>query len=558
MSHASKDSGHGNESSEVGKDSGRHVRQPTAAFAPMQVSASHAADPEGQTQLAVSVSEAKEGSWIGRVIDERYRILEVLGEGGMGKVFVAEHLKLHKRVAFKAILSGFIGNDEITARFAREAMASARLEHPHIASALDYGTLPEGGAYLVMQFVTGHSLGELFDRHETFSWRDACHIAAQVADAMISAHAAGIVHRDLKPDNIMIEKRDDDSWWVMVLDFGIAQVQSTGQPAPQGAVLDRSLTRVGTVVGTPGYMAPEQAMGGAVDVRADLYALGVILWEMLTGQRLFDGESFTEIVTKQLTHIPPSLNGLLSLRQPAPVAGLDQIVGALLKPKPEDRPESATQLRQTLRELGSQIPQQPSFSTATHAARSYVEHTTRGFAALLRAFGQRCFRVLPDRLQPYVSRWFAVFALASAVIVAMILWSSSSDTKTEVANAGIVSNIKDAFSHVPEEVKQHVETMMTHSRKVQRRQAARWLLDHKPVEEIPSYALAVAEFELAKQCRLQRQAIERIVETDERKALPALERVKKAPRSGCGFLGIEDCYKCIRKVVATAIKTLDD
>jgi serine/threonine protein kinase len=151
--------------------------------------------------------------WLGRVIDERYRIERMLGEGGMGAVFLAEHLKLQKKVALKIILPQFAGDGEIAERFAREAMASAKLDHPHVASALDYGTLPEGGAYLVMQYVRGRSLRAAAVEHAG-DWRFACGIGAQIADALAAAHAAGIVHRDLKPDNVFLEPREGEetSW----------------------------------------------------------------------------------------------------------------------------------------------------------------------------------------------------------------------------------------------------------------------------------------------------------------------------------------------------------
>ncbi len=298
-------------------------------------------------ECATVAVEGVADEWLGRVLDDRYRILERLGEGGMGAVFIAEHTKLFKRVALKVIHPHFAGNDEIAARFAREAMTSAHVEHPNVASALDFGSLPEGGAYLVMQLVRGPSLSEHLAQHGALSASEACQIAAQIADAVAAAHASGIVHRDLKPDNVVLMPNEDGTQTVKVLDFGIAHVKAQNQ-APTGS--GRVLTRVGVVIGTPGYMPPEQATGQPVDERADLYALGVILWELLMGTAPFQGETFSEIVTRQLHAPGPQLT--LSAEH-APEA-LRALIRALLERNPADRPKSAAEVRDALRTLALQ------------------------------------------------------------------------------------------------------------------------------------------------------------------------------------------------------------
>ncbi|MCS6857745.1 MAG: serine/threonine protein kinase, partial [Sandaracinaceae bacterium] len=282
----------------------------------------------------------QDSSWVGRVIEGRYRVDAVIGQGGMGVVLLAEHLKLQKKVALKVILPEFAGSGELAARFAREAMASAKLDHPHIASALDYGTLEEGGAYLVMQYVKGKSLREHMAEHAG-DWLFACEVGAQIADALAAAHAAGIVHRDLKPENIMLEQREDQRIHVRVLDFGIARVldEQGGGGGERG-----KLTRAGTVLGTPGYMAPEQALGEPVDGRADLYALGVILWECIAGRDLFVGNDVASIISAQLTQVPDSLR----LYAPSIPAELDALVMKLLATKKEDRLASPTHVRDVL------------------------------------------------------------------------------------------------------------------------------------------------------------------------------------------------------------------
>jgi len=285
--------------------------------------------------------------WIGRIVDGRYRIVELLGEGGMGAVYVAEHLKLHKHVAIKTIRAQFAANGQAEARFTREALATARLDHPHVVSAIDYGQLPEGGAYLVIQLVRGHSLAKQIEQG-SLGWVEACRLGGQIADALAAAHGLGIIHRDLKPDNILLEPRDDGSFHARVLDFGIARV-AADETHTSGTLagIGKPITRMGAVVGTPGYMAPEQAVGQSVDVRADLYALGVILWEACTGRYLWDAESVTDLFAAQLSRSAPSLRTLRSDIPPM----LSALVDQLLDRKPERRPATAAVVRDELRKL---------------------------------------------------------------------------------------------------------------------------------------------------------------------------------------------------------------
>ena len=299
------------------------------------------AKPSAYTRARVTPgSTTTDVPWIGQTIDGRYQIRELLGEGGMGAVYAAEHLSLRKQVALKVIHPEFAGNAEIAARFTREAMATAQLDHPNVASALDYGTLPDGGAYLVTQLVRGRSL-ESHRAAGRMPWRQVCDLGSQIADALTAAHAIHIVHRDLKPDNILLEPRDDGTFLIKVLDFGVARITA-------GANLPTSdLTRMGTVIGTPGYMAPEQAMGESVDFRVDIYALGVIMWECIAGKVLWDGASVSELFTTQLAGQAPPLG----TEVPGLPPELSALVDLMLDRNPRRRPESARQIRDALRRM---------------------------------------------------------------------------------------------------------------------------------------------------------------------------------------------------------------
>ncbi|MDF3065782.1 MAG: serine/threonine protein kinase [Polyangiaceae bacterium] len=289
-------------------------------------------------QNGVSVNQATEietdaaASLVGTVLAGRYRIERLLGSGGMGSVYRAEHVLMRKACAVKVLHREMTQVKEVVARFEREAVAAARIEHPHVATATDFGQLENGSFYLVLEFIEGRSLGQLIGELGSLPEERALVVARQIADALAAAHSSGIVHRDLKPDNVMLVAKDDGSDFVKVLDFGIAKVQIEGTTADQPA-----LTRLNTVMGTPEYMAPEQARGEAVDTRADLYTLGIILYEMLAGTSPFRHEEFVVVLTKKLTEDAPPL--------PAHVSQATRdLVFKLLQRTPSDRPQSAAEL----------------------------------------------------------------------------------------------------------------------------------------------------------------------------------------------------------------------
>ena len=221
---------------------------------------------------------------VGTVLAERYRIDALLGEGGMGRVYAAEHVLMRKRLAIKVLHRELTTVPEVVARFEREAMAAANIEHANVAAATDFGKLADGSVFLVLEFVQGKNLRDEIATGP-FSEARALHVARQIASALGSAHALNIVHRDLKPENVMLVDRGGDPDFVKVLDFGIAKVPiGEVDRAPTAKTAARTpITKAGMVFGTPEYMAPEQALGQTVDGRADLYALGVILFEMLAG-----------------------------------------------------------------------------------------------------------------------------------------------------------------------------------------------------------------------------------------------------------------------------------
>jgi len=243
----------------------------------------------------------------------------------MGKVYAAEHVHMRKKLAVKVLHRELTSVPEVVARFEREAMAAANIDHPNVAAATDFGKLADGAIFLVLEFVQGKNLRDEIAAGP-FTAARALHIARQIAFALGAAHTQGIVHRDLKPENVMLIEKGGDSDFVKVLDFGIAKVPigEVSAAASKGQII----TKAGMVFGTPEYMAPEQALGQPVDGRADLYSLGVILFEMIAGNRPFSGDDKVSILGLQLSEPPPKIKA----RAPgadAPPA-VEQIVEKLL------------------------------------------------------------------------------------------------------------------------------------------------------------------------------------------------------------------------------------
>jgi tRNA A-37 threonylcarbamoyl transferase component Bud32 len=267
---------------------------------------------------------------IGQVIAGRYRVEARLGEGGMGSVYRVEHTHMRKRMALKVLHREMTSQAEIVARFEREAMAAAHIEHPNVAGATDFGKLEDGSCYLVLEYVEGASLRALIEQGPVEAAR-AVHIALQILAALKRAHELGIVHRDLKPENVLLVHKDDDPDFVKVLDFGIARV-------PIGAIagdVGPSITRAGMVYGTPEYMAPEQALGQGVDGRSDLYGVAVILFELLVGKRPYDSKDKVALLGQHVAGPIPSVRERAPLGAVGPE--LDRIVSRMLAKSPSDR-----------------------------------------------------------------------------------------------------------------------------------------------------------------------------------------------------------------------------
>jgi hypothetical protein len=266
-----------------------------------------------------------------RVVDNKYRIEQLLGRGGMGAVYRARDMRLDRLVALKVVRAELVGDPDARRRFRREAQIVARLQHPSIVSVFDYGTFVDGGVYLVMELVRGEDLRRVLLREGRLEPHRAIPILTTVCAAIDAAHRDGVLHRDLKPENILLPGGD---LAVKVLDFGVAKVMTDGDHDPRGFNGGTMATSPGMIVGTPAYMAPEQFHGSAPDARTDVFSLGVIAYEMLTGDLPFGRGSLTDVILAQARGVRPMPAGVV----PPP---LDRAIRAALETAPDRRPASA-------------------------------------------------------------------------------------------------------------------------------------------------------------------------------------------------------------------------
>jgi len=284
---------------------------------------------------------------IGDTLDSKYRIVRLLGEGGMGAVFEGENTRIHRRVAIKVLHAGVATSADAVQRFEREAQAAGRIGSEHIVEVLDLGNLPDGERYMVMEYLEGESLADRITKRGRISPQVTVGFVIDILEGLRAAHDAGIIHRDLKPDNVfLLASRSGKKDFVKLVDFGISKFNVVGN--------EFSMTRTGSVMGTPYYMAPEQAKGHrAVDHRADLYSIGVILYETVCGEVPFSAETFNELLFKiVLEEAPP-------LEQRVP--GIDQdfvnIVVKSMARDPAQRFQDAAEFQTALRAWLSGQPQ---------------------------------------------------------------------------------------------------------------------------------------------------------------------------------------------------------
>jgi len=292
---------------------------------------------------------------IGKVLSERYRIVRKIGEGGMGAVYQAEHALIEKKIALKILFQDLTRRPDLIARFLQEAKSASRIGHENVIDISDFGQSPEGLVFIAMEFLDGQDLGKTLKQVGAMPWDRARPILMQIAKGLRAAHGNGIIHRDMKPENVYLIQREGRPDFVKVLDFGIAKIVNDDAGGP-------ALTQTGMIFGTPEYMSPEQAQGSTPDHRVDVYAVGCIMYHMLTGQVPFTADNFMGILTKHL------------LEQPVPPRKR--------RPDLEITPEvEAICLRAMEKERDKRFPDMDAFYRALGAAGDFAFEPSQVFVA---------------------------------------------------------------------------------------------------------------------------------------------------------------------------------
>jgi molecular chaperone DnaK len=291
----------------------------------------------GATMPPPGPLEVATDSLVGTVLGDRYLIEAIVADGGMGRVYRARHKLLNRVFAIKVLHAELAAQDELADRFVREAQAAASIDNEHVVNISDFGRLPDGTGYFVMEYLEGRTLAELLHERGALDGSLIKDIGLQLADGLSSAHEIGIVHRDLKPANVTLIKRKASPHFCKIVDFGIAKSATSDG--------DKDLTQVGMLVGTPHYMAPEQ-IDGVVDTRSDIYALGVVLYELATGVPPFDSDSLVGVLVKHKCDAPPAVHQHEAAAEISPE--LEAVILKCLEKDPDERYQGAAELAAAL------------------------------------------------------------------------------------------------------------------------------------------------------------------------------------------------------------------
>jgi serine/threonine-protein kinase len=314
------------------------IELPVEAAEPARASIDAAVEAQAEPpEEDVEIDEDAD-AYIGTTVGDRYLVDAIIGEGGMGRVYLAHHKVIGKKVAIKILHQELAKDKEAVGRFVREAQAASSVGNAHIVDISDFGEMPDGSTYFVMEYLDGIALSDLMEERGALPPQLVCDVALQLCDGLAAAHRQAIVHRDLKPDNITLVAQGKSDHFCKILDFGIAKVSTSTSST--------KLTMAGAVFGTPHYMSPEQAAGASIDHRTDVYSLGVMLYEMVSGKLPFHADNFMGILTQHMYKAPVPINNLVGA--PECPRGLEAIILKCLSKKQDARYRSMEELAQDI------------------------------------------------------------------------------------------------------------------------------------------------------------------------------------------------------------------
>jgi tRNA A-37 threonylcarbamoyl transferase component Bud32 len=327
------------------------------------------------------------GDLIGTTLLGRYRVIKKLGEGGMGTVYLGEHATIGKKFAVKVLSYEYAHKDDLRERFLQEARAASMISQENVVEITDFGDTPDGSVFFIMEFLQGEDLSDTLKSEGRLPWSRAKPIMLQICRALAAAHDAGIIHRDMKPENCYRIARGSNEDFIKVLDFGIAKVTSEDEGEGKG------LTRTGMIFGTPEYMSPEQAQGARPDHRVDIYAVGVILYELLTGEVPFSADTFMGILTKHMFEVPRAPSSLV------PEADIPlEVENIILKAMQKDR-----ELRfASMREMAEAIEAVGTGAAAVHVVSENIARPSTGSMAFT---GSRASTTVPGTMPPVAAAY---------------------------------------------------------------------------------------------------------------------------------------------------------
>ncbi|MEZ4450684.1 MAG: serine/threonine-protein kinase [Nannocystaceae bacterium] len=545
----------------------------------------------------------REESWIGKTLDQRYKILEVFHETATHTVFVAQHLRLRKQVAIKIIQPEYASDGEIAARFAREATAGAQFDHPNVVGIIDCGRLGDGRTYLVTELVRGPSLREFLATHGRLHWSLACDIGAQLSEALIAAHAVGIVHRDVNPDHLLVEVRDDGSYWIKLTSFGISRMTGNALVDPAHE-LGSTLTRQGHVLGTAGYMSPEQSIGEEAEEAADAYALGVILWEAISGERLWAAATIEDALARQLHEESPPLAPFDD--GPVPEV-LQTVIRQLLARHPGERPRLLDPVSTTLRKLAhgsdfeeSLVTQSPEQSSPLPLQNRYgglpfeperggtvvVDNFSFPMPVAAQPGSSSLGAILKQLVDVLKAVWrsatvgtrvvLVLISAAPLILILLLLVLRGGDGPSEPSEAVAKSEATQPTAEpekppeappepppdpsapkpeYPDELKSAVGLLLGGTSSDKEREAgAAKINGYTPAENVPAYIRAGAQMVTDGECSAKQEALKALRSLDDTRVLPLLQALDKSGRQGCTVKKKKvDCLGCLREDLARTV-----